>query len=512
VDRVAFAFSKGDIELPIKENLDDEEASTTKRGSPYVFSRASCSILSMTDSGAVTLNPPAVIIDDHDTFIPQTSSYADYIMYADFHRPFFGFEVRAFKQAATSTSASCTPTAAEMASAVTANFSEPLCFTEDEFCNYWVGQDGGDGWVYFGGNGSTRATADFGVRVQPRWNWTGTREYFEINSTNLINVRPVASFSDAAGKFTLSKTQSVPWEFEKCNITADGAVVFNMDENGFLVRYLSCNSLALDDYAHLVFDFANKFDETKMAVHKLPDEADGKRWNFTLTTFRVKFGSPSSILVGDRTGPFGTYYIEPYVEINRLPPGYELDGINWLTTLEIKSFGEWDLVKTWFTIFKPNPSATTSTSTSTAATTTRPTQAPPKLCPQGCSSSGTCDTTTGTCTCAQGFVADPVSGCKAIIETTTTPPPGATTTTLRTVVQETVAVTQPPSVVQTVEPTVPVDTNQFTGTFTGTKAPVATRPGVPGATPAPTVAETTSASQLVLSAGALLLSAPFLFF
>jgi hypothetical protein len=509
VDRVAFAFSKGDIELPIKENLDDEQASSTKRGSPYVFSRSSCSILSLTASGAVTLNPPAVIIEDHDTFIPQTSSYADYIMYADFHRPFFGFEVRAFKQAATSTSASCTPTAAEMASAVTANFSAQLCYTEDDFCNYWVGT-GGDGWLYFG-NGSTRAAADFGVRVQPRWNWTGTREYFEINSTNLLNVRPVASFSDAAGKFTLSKTQSVPWEFEKCNITADGAVVFNMDENGFLVRYLSCNSLALDDYAHLVFDFANKFDETKMAVHKLPDEPDGKRWNFTLTTFRVKYGSASSILVGNRTSAFGTYYIEPWVEINRLPPGYELDGDNWLTTLELKNFGEWDLVKTWFTIFKPNPSATTPTTTSTAATT-RPTQAPQKLCPQGCSGSGTCDTLTGTCNCSAGFVVDDVRGCKANSETTTTLPPGATTTTLPTVVQVTVEVTQQSTTMQTVEQTLPVDPNQFTGTFTGTKAPVATRP-VPGTTRAPsTVAETTSASQIVLSAGALLVSAPFLFF
>jgi hypothetical protein len=280
----------------------------------------------------------------------------------------------------------------------------------------------------------------------------------------------------------LSRTQSVPFEFDQCIVKEDGALVFHFNADGFLQRYMSCNSLTIEPYSYFVFDFADKFDETKFMDVKLPG-AD--RWNITVYPFRVKYGSTYEIMIDPEE------YNEPWVELNRLPTGYYLDGVQWLTTYEPSSSGP-DRIKTWFTIAK---SATAPTTVATTARAPTPAIVVP-VCPMACSGKGRCQAG-NTCLCDIGFEMDLVLGCKTT-ETTAATTVGTPAP---------IAVTQPVDTIATTlgtatpEPSRTVDPKLLTGTFTGTKAPTAppkTQGGVITTTTVPTT--TGGASSLVFSA------------
>jgi hypothetical protein len=144
------------------------------------------------------------VIDEQDTYIYQWIDYADSIMYSDFERPFFEFQVDAFVQQ--NQSSSCLPSSSDKVTRV--RTSPSVCATprtRSATCG-----SASSGWLYFGPSGNTSSTADFGIHVQPRWNWTGSRELFELNDTNFLDVRAVDTSSDAyaAAQATLSATTS----------------------------------------------------------------------------------------------------------------------------------------------------------------------------------------------------------------------------------------------------------------------------------------------------------------
>lgn len=483
-DRVVFQFSKAGLALPVKDKLTDEQASLTTLTRPYFFQSSVCVATAWNATGKASLPKPVVVVDDYDTYIYQYLDYADILMYSDFERPFFEFQADAFVQGTASNS--CLPATADVVSRQ--NFTERLCYTEDSFCNVWVG-DNSDGWLYFGG-GNTSTTGNFGIHVNPRWNWTGTRELFGINATNLLDVRAVDSSSDSfnEAKSLLSRTQSVPFEFSECKTKEDGVLLFHINPNRYLERQLSCNSLEWEDYTSVVFDFANTFNEDNLKDIKLPNE---DRWNFTFNIVRVKYASSFDIAIDPEN------YLEPWVELNRLPKGYYLSGADWLTTITFNS-GKMDVVKTWFTVEKAAAQVTT---TATPVRVTVTTAAPPK-CPKDCNSHGTCQSS-NSCLCSTGFLTDATEGCVAESEATTalstTAPPTITTA-------AGFSGTTAASVAVTAEPTRTVDPNVLTGTFTGTKA--TTRPplGVTTSSGSATPAATDSAAQVVLSFAAVLVA------
>jgi hypothetical protein len=134
--------------------------------------------------------------------------------------------MRLFRQ---NQSTSCLPSSSDKVTRV--NFTERLCYTEDSFCNVWVGQSG---WLYFGPSGNTSSTADFGIHVQPRWNWTGSRELFELNETNFLDVRPVDTSSDVYADVAVRccRATSIPFEFNDCKVKEDGVLLFHVEQQG----------------------------------------------------------------------------------------------------------------------------------------------------------------------------------------------------------------------------------------------------------------------------------------
>lgn len=483
-DRLVLQFSKVGLRLPIKDNVQDEKASLTNLAKPYFFMASTCLGSNWNATGTAALPKSHVVVDEQDTYIYQWIDYADSIMYSDFERPFFEFQVDAFVQANQSTS--CLPGSNDQVTRQ--NFTERLCYTEDSFCNVWVGQSG---WLYFGPSGNTSTTADYGIHVQPRWNWTGSRELFELNETNFLDVRAVDSSSDvyAASQAMLSRSVSIPFEFNDCKVKEDGVLLFHVDSNGYLERQLSCNSLEMSDYSSVVFDFANKFDESKLVDIKLPGE---NRWNFTFNIIRVKYASPYDVKIDP-----AVVGQEPYVELNRLPDDYFLSGIDWFTTITYNS-GKFDIIKTWFTVEKAE-----GTTTTTAATTRPPTVAtqPPPMCPKDCNGHGVCSTG-NTCQCDVAFKADSVEGCIAIMEDTTT----GVTSSIATLQTQPLSGTTVVTEVRTTEPTRTKDPNLASGTFTGTKAP--TNPPIGQVTTTTAGLSTTAGvAQVVLSAGAVMLGA-----
>jgi hypothetical protein len=474
METVVFAINDLDVQLSAKDNIDSYTASTTNYAKPYDFISDVCVSTKWSNNTGVATLPAVLTVVDDDSgslYVYQYIEYADTVMYSDFDRPKFIFQASAFVQG--TPSASCTPGASDMVMAQ--NFSNQLCYTENDVCNVWIGDDS-DGWVYWGG-GATKDTGKFGVHFNPSWNWTGTRREFEINETNLLDIRAMDSDSDFYSMAALSRTHSAPFEFDQCTIKEDGAFVFHIDENGYLERYLSCNSFTFEAYSSFVFDFDDTFDETKYADVKLGTE---NRWNLTFYPVRVKYGSSYEIQIDP------DQYTEPFIELNRLPDGYYLDGAQWLTTLELNDDTP-DLVKTWFTIAKSDVALTTPPSTARAPT---PAVVVPS-CPMNCNGKGRC-LTGNTCMCNAGFTVDAVLGCKAG-ETTAPTQAGAT----KAPVIATASVVPPSTkaVVKTAEPTRTADPKLFTGTFTGQKAPTPARVTQPGQV----VGTTNSAAAVVVS-------------
>jgi len=233
-----------------------------------------------------------------------------------------------------------------------------------------------------------------------------------------------------------------------------------------------------------VFDFDDAFDESKYADVKLAGE---NRWNLTFHPVRVRYGSSYEIQIDPEQ------YNEPEVYLNRLPDGYYLDGIQWLTTLELNDNTP-DLIKTWFTITKATAAPSTPPSTVRA-----PVSVPVPSCPMNCNGQGRC-VAGNTCTCNNGFTTDPQLGCKAG-ETTKATVPGASTAPV--IATKMISQVSLKTGTQKVEGTVTKDPKLFSGTYTGTKAATNGKPTVPGATTTGSGAAMTVSSVVALVAVAL---------
>lgn len=112
----------------------------------------------------------------------------------------------------------------------------------------------------------------------------------------------------------VSRTVSPPYEFYRVNMSTGGALRFNVNGTGGLVRHLYCNSLVWATGANVVIDFASIFNSSANVDRRV---GSGGEFNFTFSPLiRVRFGNALEMAI--------TMSAQPKLELSRLPSGLGL--------------------------------------------------------------------------------------------------------------------------------------------------------------------------------------------
>jgi hypothetical protein len=275
-------------------------------------------------------------------------------------------------------------------------------------------------------------------------------------------------------------------------VKEDGVLLFHVEQQG-LPRAPALVQLARDVGLLVRSCSTLTTSSTRRSSVDSSSSPGENRWNFTFNIIRVKYAS--AVRRQDR--PDAVVGQEPYVELNRLPKGYFLSGVDWFTTITYNS-GKLDIIKTWFTVEKAE-SARPPRPRRRRARRPSPTQPPPQ-CAKDCSGHGVC----------VDWQHVPVRRCSSrptvsraalrIMEVTTV----GSTIALSTVQTQPLSTTTQSVQPIPTEPSRTKDPNLASGTFTGTK--VQTQPPITQVkTTAPVASTTAGVAQVVLSVSAVVL-------
>jgi hypothetical protein len=427
-DELVIGFRGLKLQVPVKTKITDLVRASTDTGmnEPYVYAPTQCSLTSWGSTGRSTLTTSLPLVNDTATLFQYTGQ-ADLIPYASFSKPYFSVVVEAFERDSSRTD--CVFDSSDNYHNTT-TFVNELCYTEKSVCAVWIGDSG---WVDIGGA--------FEVKFAPSWSWYGSRRDLMLNSTNYLDVPAVSSFSDAYTGLVVSRTASPPYEFYAVNMSTGGALRFNVNGAGDLVRHLYSNSLLWALGGNVVIDFNSVFNTTANVDRRI---GSSDVYNVTFAPLvRARFATAAQVAIG--TG------LQPTLELARLPASSNVVLLDYRFTFVP---GTLDDVNLWFTVgpagsvvttpapttpapttpapttpaptttstttrpgatpapTTPAPITTTTTTTTTTATTAAATTLPPPPpdCALNCNGHGNC-VAENTCDCVDGWLRDSLQGC-----------------------------------------------------------------------------------------------------
>jgi hypothetical protein len=337
----------------------------------------------------------------------QFTGYADVVSYSAFERPMFDFEVQSFEQ---DSSGGCAYSTLDTVFASESFIDLEVCYGEGYECSVWIGTNG---WLYWGPVGMP---AIYGARLSPSWTWYGTRRYLTLNSTNILDVRPISSSSDFFPP-ALTFTSRPPLEFHTVDMLSGGAMRFYAGKDGSLQRYVLCANLSIASGALFVVDFQSMFQSDRAGATLL--NAATNMWEFSYN--RIVVGSQTS-----KSLPASTFVMRA---VNQ-PPGFVVGSYSFSWDVRARAL----LLK--FSLRDSTRTPAPVTGTTTASTAPPPTPLPTPLptpppynCQRNCNGHGLC-VGDDMCECFLGFVADSNIGCISadLAQTTVSRAPEVTVT------------------------------------------------------------------------------------